>query len=87
MFYIFTTPSLRGLSLSISLSKNEQRSRAAQLKVLLHLQRIPSALFDFFFLLFSAIPSISGKRPTRLIQCRRLATPTLVATIRSDELH
>lgn len=88
MFYIFTTPSLRGLSLSISLSKNEQRSRAAQLKVLLHLQRIPSALFVFFFfLLFSAIPSISGKRPTRLIQCRRLATPTLVATIRSDELH
>lgn len=53
MFYIFTTPSLRGLSLSISLSKNEQRSRAAQLKVLLHLQRTPSALFvSFFFTLF-----------------------------------
>lgn len=62
MFYIFTTPSLRGLSLSISLSKNEQRSRAAQLKVLLHLQRIPSALFVFFlFYSFPPFPQFPAK--------------------------
>lgn len=46
----------------------KKRAEKQQLKVLLHLQlqlqQIPSA-----------VPSISGKRPTRLIQSRRLATP------------
>lgn len=81
MFYIYNTLTSWAQLEHFPFEKRaEKQSSAMELKVLLHLQlQLKQIPFT--------VPPISGKRPTRLIQSRRLATPTLVATIRSDELH